>query len=56
MVCSPAVLTAVCPPVRITFKTSALCYSSVGAGAQVTQKRDILGGQEEAVVVEEPLK
>lgn len=39
-----AVLTAVYPPLRITFKTSALCYSSVGAGAQVIKKTYILGG------------
>lgn len=39
-----AVLTVVCPPLGITFKMSALCYSHVGAGVQVIKKKDIPGG------------
>lgn len=51
-----AVLTALCPPLRIIFKVSALFYSSIGAEAQVIKKRDILGRWEEVIVVERPLK
>ena len=51
-----AVLTAVCPPLRIAFKAAALCYSHVGAGSQVIKKGGILGGWEEVAVVEGPLK
>lgn len=39
-----AVLTAVCPPLRITFQARALCCSTEGAGAQVIKKQDTLKG------------